>query len=108
MERGNGELGRQTGKRQVRVKARIRSVNQAIIALQVPFPTKIKRPRHAQFFNWPSPVVWVILELCHINYRKLCRRYHPDKGGNRLRFERVITAWRLLSRQAAKHGYELG
>lgn len=44
------------------------------------------------------------LDECKKAYRKLCAKYHPDNGGDSMKFDEVNKAWSQIQNQStAQH-----
>ncbi len=60
------------------------------------------------FWSLPAERLWEMLEAAYRNFRRLIRKFHPDRGGCARRAAQLIAAWNLVKRHFRRRGFELG
>jgi hypothetical protein len=65
---------------------------------------KQNRLNSTVFSKLPERILWDIYERARINFRKLSKVLHPDKGGNEDKFKQLTFCWRFVRNYFLKLG----
>ena len=76
---------------------------------QLGVPNKLLYARRGNASFWLRKINFLeVLEAARNCYRKLAKRFHPDKPrGGKKAFQRLNEAWHFVVRAFKQHGYEL-